>query len=243
MAPRPSTVQQGGRAPKAVPTSDNTKPSDRNTEKKVIEPANKRHKLSTDFTPLYMSASWTSTTGLDRVSVLLWLPSGIGAGLGMGKYGLRVVDEGTFLEVSYIWPKSITSVEDIMERARLANCELEDSEIVGFNSAVSSVRSSELQAVECQGYIELPYAVVGDIRERFNLGFTACGSLLVLIRLTAHKDQSQVQYDSGSFVFREKSSAMPVTSIKDSASGTTDNTDQAPANPAPIDPPSNNPTR
>lgn len=207
-----------------------------------MDTTNKLHKLSTDFTPLYMTASWTSTTGLDRVSILLWLPSGIGAGVGMGKYGLRVVDEGTFLEVSYIWPKYITSVEDIVERARLANCELEDSEIVGFNSAISSVRSSELQAVECQGYIELPYSVVGDIRERFNLGFSSCGSLLVLVRLTAHKDQSQVQYDSGTFVFQEKRARLPDNSIKDSASGTTDNIDQALGNTASVDPPATNPS-
>lgn len=92
----------------------------------------------------------------------------------------------------------------LLKRARQANCKAEDSELVVFQSAISSVRSFQLQTVECHGYVELPFNVVRDIADIFNLGLSLCASLFALIRLTAHKAQSQVQCDSGSFVLQEK---------------------------------------
>lgn len=157
--------------------------------------------ISTEFKPLFQCSVWTSKASKQEfLSVLIWLPSGIGNNSDAAKYGLRVVDEGNCLEVSILWPKHVSDITVLMKSAACAGCKLEDSEITGFEAATATVQSSNVQSIESKGFIPLPYTVTPNTKERYNLNVGEFGTLVVLLRLVLHKEQEVVHYDDGNFL-------------------------------------------
>lgn len=65
---------------------------------------------------------------------------------------------------------------------------MEDSDIVGLKAVAASIGTSSLQFIESKGLTIQPKAVSTDTTEQFNIGMEKCGWLVVLVRLTAHKE-------------------------------------------------------
>ena len=76
-------------------------------------------KFTTSFDALYEYALWSSMkVSKDRLTVLMWIPSGVKQDPVSAKYGLRIVDEGNTLEVTYMWPKVVTDISTILQKAK-----------------------------------------------------------------------------------------------------------------------------
>lgn len=103
------------------------------------------------------------------ISIIIYLPSGIGDGDGQGKMQLKAVEQAEFFEVTLLWPvlsQNIKALEIEIQDAH--GFWLEDGEIVGLTNAVSLCQVSSVHGCEAVVFITKPFPVGSKI-EKYTL--------------------------------------------------------------------------
>lgn len=104
------------------------------------------------------------------------------------EYDVRVLDDGTGLEVLLNWPKNVMDTVIGAHTPWRAGCVLEESEIVKFNAAALKVRTSSHQSIESKG--DYSSALSDGYKNTCAIWpeFVDHGSLFSLIFLIVHKE-------------------------------------------------------
>lgn len=104
-----------------------------------------------------------------------------------------------FLEGSVIRRNAVVALDVFIERADLAECCTENSEVVTLKATLASARAWSYQMIQVKGFIVLPATLSTGAFSRCNADMGRCGSGVVIVRLTVRKKQEQIEYDKGEF--------------------------------------------
>lgn len=190
---------------RSAPSSSSRVKREREREEDPEVPPYKERKeddsmVTESFFPLYQRSIWTSRRSQATcISYIIWLPSGLGLGEKRGKYALRIIDDGKYLELTVLWPLDTVNPQKIEFKMRSLNAFREEAELIGFESAQLRVKDPTNQFIRSRGVIELPFQVNSHDLFRQNLGWDESGAIQVLVRLTAQRLDSIVDFDNGDF--------------------------------------------
>ena len=149
------------------------------------------------FVPLYLMSNWQeSLTTVKRLSVAIVLPSGIQG------FKIKVVEEGDCLELVIDWPLPLTDTSMLHRKwLEFGDGSLTEvhPKVLGFQSALKSLREKCNDNVQSVAHIGLPFTVESHIDQKHKIGWREDSTRIVYIDLKALVDDYAAVNDTMDF--------------------------------------------
>lgn len=152
------------------------------------------------FQPLHALSEWTEPgTTTKCVTVAVVLPSGIEP----GKFSVRVMEGGTELHVTVVWPNPLADVHT-MHRKWLHSdgpdkLEVYHPRFVGFDNFLKSLRARSTDNIESTAKIPMPFPVQTHIYGKYNMGWRESSTRMVYVELRGFEENYGAHNDDSSF--------------------------------------------
>lgn len=167
-------------------------------DEEIKEDNDLSHTTKMTFTPVHVISSWMeSETLTERVTVSILLPSGVVK----GDFAINVVNGGTQLEISVVWPGCLSNPRT-MHRKWLRNGQMKSYHpvIEGFDTVLRQSRTRVTDSFTSVCLIELPKTVQSHIHEKYNLQFEDLGNArMVYVHLKADTSKYAQKNDIDDF--------------------------------------------
>lgn len=163
--------------------------------------------MTTEFQPPFYVVPWTSKhSNTRRLTVFVWLSSGCGKSSIHARHAVRIINDGSTLEYSLLWPKNLQSPREICDRFTASGLPLEDGEIIGLQTAISNARVSTIHGCQSMACIDLkPHRVVPNLVQMKSVGWSdVCGSYITAVRLHIHEEAKEIIFGEDDFAIDPK---------------------------------------